>query len=306
MATQRLLVPALLGAIVLATSPPRSQDPDSERDAVKAMLTDLHRAAAEASPRYFEHIEPGAILLGTDAEERWTVEQFETLITPFFDSGEGFTTKPTEINVYLAQNGELAWFDERLQSDKWGEMRGTGVVRKADSRWRIVHYNTSFPVPNGIFRELVKRIAERPGRRPATVPAVAEGDADVKVVLDDFHRASVAADLEGTLGHLAEDAIYFGTDPAERFTVAQLRDFIAPYFAQGMGWTAIPWVQHIELSADGSVAWFDERLTSSSWGEMRGTGVLTRDGQEWKIVQFSLSLPVPNDLINDLITLRDK
>jgi ketosteroid isomerase-like protein len=128
---------------------------------VKAMLLDFHRAAAEAQgERYFSHVASDAILMGTDASERWTVAQLKALVEPSFAKGVGFTTLPFEQHVYLAAGGTFAWFDERLRSTKYGEMRSSGVARKTDGKWQIVHYNRAFPIPNELVKDLVKKISE--------------------------------------------------------------------------------------------------------------------------------------------------
>ena len=62
--------------------------------------------------------------------------------------------------MFLDASGDTAWFDERLENEHYGECRGTGVLRKADGRWRIAQYNLSIPVPNDLASELVERIRE--------------------------------------------------------------------------------------------------------------------------------------------------
>ena len=42
---------------------------------------------------------------------------------------------------------------------------------------------------------------------------------------------------------------------------------------------------------------FSEALTE----ELRGTGVMRKDDGEWKIVQFNLAFPVPNELTEELV-----
>ena len=70
------------------------------------------------------------------------------------------------------------------------------------------------------------------------------------------------------------------------------------YFSKGKGWTYFPRERHITL-ADvpcGCVAWFDELLDSESYGTSRGTGVLVKQNGKWKISQYALTFPIPNDL----------
>lgn len=48
-----------------------------ETKAINAVLDDFHDAAAKADgDRYFKHFAPRAIFLGTDATERWSVDEF--------------------------------------------------------------------------------------------------------------------------------------------------------------------------------------------------------------------------------------
>ena len=126
-----------------------------ERAAVEAVLDDWHDAAAKADEqRYFAHMAADAIYLGTDASERWTKEEFRAYAHPHFASGKGWTYEPRERHVSVAQ--DVAWFDERLWNAKYGECRGTGVLRKVGGKWKIVHYSLSLPIPNDVVPELLQ------------------------------------------------------------------------------------------------------------------------------------------------------
>ena len=120
-------------------------------------------------------------------------------------------------------------------------------------------------------------------------------------VLDDWHQAASAADGARYFGHMAEDAVYLGTDASERWTLPAFRAFCEPYFAKGVGWTYEPRERHVSVA--GRLAWFDERLWNEKYGECRGTGVLREDGGEWKIVHYSLTFPIPNDLAGDVVRM---
>lgn len=297
---------AAAAAPLLAVLALTSQDPADDVAQVKVMLADLHRAASEAAgDRYFAHLDPAAILFGTDATERWTVDEFGALVRPVFAQRQGWTTMPTEQHVYLSGDGQLAWFDERLESSKYGAMRGTGVAWKTGDRWRIVHFNTAFVVPNEVFRDLVTKIAEKPrATYEATPPPSNDTTKAVAAALVDFHDAAAKADRKRYFDHFAPGAIYFGTDSTERFTVVQLEAYVGPYLDRGEGWTTVPTQQNVYLSGDGAVAWFDERLQSTRHGEMRGSGVMVRVDGRWKIAQYNLTLPIPNELVPDLLALR--
>jgi ketosteroid isomerase-like protein len=139
-----------------------------------------------------------------------------------------------------------------------------------------------------------------PPGRTAPAPPSAE-TAAVAVVLDAFHAAAARADEAAYFALLAPNAVFLGTDATERWDKAAFRAFAHPYFAAGKGWTYTPRDRHVGFSPDGRVAWFDELLDNASYGECRGTGVLQRVGDGWKIVQYNLSVPMPNALAKELV-----
>jgi hypothetical protein len=132
-------------------------------------------------------------------------------------------------------------------------------------------------------------------------------------VLDDFHDAASKADGVRYFACFAPGGVFIGTDSSERWTLDEFRAYAEPYFSKGKGWTYVPRAgrRHVDFSADGNVAWFDEILDNAKYGECRGTGVLVRvqtGGASnalgaWKVAQYSLSVPVPNDLMGDVVKL---
>lgn len=123
----------------------------------------------------------------------------------------------------------------------------------------------------------------------------------VAAVLDALHANAARADEEAYFAQLAPHAIFLGTDATERWDKASFRSFAHPYFAQGKAWTFKPRDRHIYLSHDGRVAWFDELLDSATYGECRGSGVLEKTDGGWKIAQYHLTIPMPNDLAKELV-----
>lgn len=157
---QRLLATTLLLAGCASLTP--VQGPS--REVIGLTLDDWHRAAAQADgQRYFRHFAPDAIFLGTDPGERWTVEDLRAYAQPYFSAGKGWTYVPRERHVTLARSGKLAWFDECLESEKYGELRGTGVLRRDGEGWKIVQYNLTFPIPNDLTADVVQQIREAAG-----------------------------------------------------------------------------------------------------------------------------------------------
>ncbi len=134
----------------------------------------------------------------------------------------------------------------------------------------------------------------------------AEARKQVSAVLDDWHKAAAEANEERYFSHFTADAVFLGTDATERWTRDQFRQWAKPYFSKGKAWTFKPVRQAMTFSKDGSVAWFDEDLETVNLGPCRGSGVLVRERERWKIAQYNLSTPIPNDVFKDVKKLIDE
>jgi hypothetical protein len=124
-------------------------------------------------------------------------------------------------------------------------------------------------------------------------------------VLDDWHLAAASADEDRYFNHFAPDAVFLGTDAAERWTRDEFRLWARPYFAKGKAWNFKAAKRHVVIARDGLTAWFDEVLDTPNLGLARGTGVLIWDGKTWKIAHYNLSVPIPNDVFPDVKKLID-
>ncbi|WP_237079163.1 nuclear transport factor 2 family protein [Myxococcus xanthus] len=130
--------------------------------------------------------------------------------------------------------------------------------------------------------------------------APADPKAAITAVLDDWHQAAAVADEARYFGHFTDDAVYLGTDATERWTRDEFRAWAKPYFSKGKAWNFKATSRHIFLSKDGAVAWFDEALDTPNLGPSRGSGVLVNDAGTWKIAQYNLSIPIPNDVLPEV------
>ncbi len=100
---------------------------------------------------------------------------------------------------------------------------------------------------------------------------------------------------------LTDNAIFLGTDASERWTKTEFKLFVQPYFSQGKGWLYQVKQRNITLNSDGNSAFFDELLYNQNYGQCRGSGVLYKTPQGWKIAQYNLSVPLPNLLTKELV-----
>ncbi len=124
---------------------------------------------------------------------------------------------------------------------------------------------------------------------------------DVDQVLNDLHDAASKAEGDRYFGLYTEDAIFLGTDATERWTITEFKAYANPFFDKGRGWTYHMTERNIYFSADGKTAWFDERLDNDNLGDTRGSGVLVKLGGVWKIAQYNLTVPIPNDLVDKVV-----
>jgi outer membrane murein-binding lipoprotein Lpp len=128
--------------------------------AISMTLDQLHDAAAKADEkRYFDLYAPNAVFLGTDAKERWTLDEFKAFAHPYFAKGKAWTYTPIKGKRHIvieSEKQDVAWFDEQLENAKLGVCRGSGVLVKVDGAWKIKQYNLTMLVPN----EIAEKVAE--------------------------------------------------------------------------------------------------------------------------------------------------
>jgi hypothetical protein len=123
----------------------------------------------------------------------------------------------------------------------------------------------------------------------------------VAMLLDDWHKAAAVEDENRYFGHFAPNGVFMGTDAAERWSIAEFRQWAKPHFDAKKAWSFTPRNRHIDFSADGKMAWFDELLDTPNLGLCRGSGVLVLLRGEWKIAQYNLSVPIPNSLVEGVV-----
>ncbi len=136
---------------------------------------------------------------------------------------------------------------------------------------------------------------------PAATPN--EAEAAIDSLLDIFHRAASEADGALYFSVFTEDAVFIGTDVTERWSIEQFKAFAKPYFSKGEGWTYVPGERHVAILPGNKTARFDEILSNESYGTCRGTGVLVLTPDGWRISQYSLTIPIPNELAQDVVRL---
>ena len=137
----------------------------------------------------------------------------------------------------------------------------------------------------------------------ATPAVAATPEEDIAAVLDRLHAAASKAAGLAYFALYMPDAVFIGTDVTERWTIPAFRAYAQPYFDKGQGWTYAARERQVTIAPVDCrcVAWFDEVLDSKSYGTARGTGTLLLTPQGWRVSQYALTFPIPNDVADEVI-----
>lgn len=203
-----------------------------------------------------------------------------------------FALKDLEVRMFVGGEDDPSWKSAADTTFR--------ALREADANVKLMIRENEghvLRITSAEFRNMMEEL--KAAGAPAPGEAMAREAAAV-AVLDDFHLAASQADGERYFSHFAPDGVFLGTDATERWNVEQFRAYATPYFSQGKGWTYIVKSRHLTISEEGRHAWFDEALENEKYGECRGSGVLVKISNVWKIAQYNLTVPIPNELLADV------
>jgi len=146
-----------LGLYVLIAISCTQSLPDIKSDEKKigAALDQWNLDAASANfDAYFNRLEEDSYFIGTDATERWNKTEFKIWAKPFFDHKKTWNFKSIQRNIYFSTDGNLAWFDELLNT-QMKICRGSGVMIRKDGDWKIKQYVLSTTIPNQVLNQII-------------------------------------------------------------------------------------------------------------------------------------------------------
>ena len=123
------------------------------------------------------------------------------------------------------------------------------------------------------------------------------------VMLDSFNRAAAKADYNAYFNFYTDDAIFTGTDASERWNKTAFMAYAKPFFDKGKAWNFTSLERHIYFDKTGNLAWFDE-LLNTQMKICRGSGVVVKQGNDWKVQQYILSATVPNEIIDSVTKMK--
>ncbi|MDT0647053.1 nuclear transport factor 2 family protein [Zunongwangia sp. F260] len=127
----------------------------------------------------------------------------------------------------------------------------------------------------------------------------------VEQTLDLWHQAAANADFQAYFGLMTEDAVFIGTDATENWQNQDFREYAKPHFDKGKAWNFTVLERNIYFGKNENYAWFDE-LLDTQMGICRGSGVLIKMGENWKIKHYVLSITVPNENVAEVLAIKKK
>lgn len=127
---------------------------------------------------------------------------------------------------------------------------------------------------------------------------------DINKMLFAWHKAAADADFEAYFNLMTSDGVFIGTDATENWQNDEFRAFSKPYFDNGKAWSFTKIARNVYLDKDSeNIAWFDEHL-STQMGICRGSGVLKKENDQWKVKHYVLSIAVPNENVSELTEMK--
>jgi ketosteroid isomerase-like protein len=122
-------------------------------------------------------------------------------------------------------------------------------------------------------------------------------------MLDSFNIAAANADYIRYFNFYTEDATFNGTDATENWDKAAFMVWAKPFFDKKTTWNFTAIKRNIYFGKHRDIAWFEE-LLSTQMKICRGSGVVVRQGNNWKVQQYVLSTTIPNDVLDSVIKIK--
>lgn len=131
----------------------------------------------------------------------------------------------------------------------------------------------------------------------------ADNKKQIASMLDSFNVAAANADYNRYFNFYTEDATFNGTDATENWDKAAFMAWSKPFFDRKKVWNFTSIKRNIYFGKYEDVAWFEE-LLNTQMKICRGSGVVVKIGNDWKVQQYVLSTTVPNDVLDSVIKIK--
>jgi hypothetical protein len=131
----------------------------------------------------------------------------------------------------------------------------------------------------------------------------ANSEKSIAAMLDSFNVAAANAEYERYFSFYTENATFNGTDATENWDKAAFKAWAKPFFDRKKAWNFTSIKRNIYFGKNADIAWFEE-LLNTQMKICRGSGVVVKVGNDWKVQQYVLSTTVPNDVLDSVIKIK--
>lgn len=126
---------------------------------------------------------------------------------------------------------------------------------------------------------------------------------NINNMLNQWHKDVATYNFDAYFNKMTENAVFVGTDASEVWSKQKFQSYCKPYFDKKQTWDFKPHKRNIYFDTAAQTAWFDETL--ATWmGVCRGSGVLTKNGNDWKIEHYVLSVVIPNEDVKAVVNIK--
>ena len=145
---------------------------------------------------------------------------------------------------------------------------------------------------------------EQPGKNTGTANKdLTQSKQQIADMLDSFNVAAGKAEFERYFNFYTEDATFNGTDASENWNKASFKAWAKPFFDAKTTWNFTTLNRNIYFGKHADIAWFEE-LLSTQMKICRGSGVVVKQGNDWKLQQYVLSTTIPNSILDSVIKIK--
>lgn len=127
----------------------------------------------------------------------------------------------------------------------------------------------------------------------------------INITLDSWHKAAANAEFDNYFSYMTSNGVFIGTDASENWQLEPFKTFSKPFFDKGKAWSFKSLQRNIYFDKSQNTAWFDE-LLDTQMKICRGSGVLIKLGNDWKIAHYVLSMTIPNDNTSEVVKIKEK
>ncbi|WP_292947397.1 nuclear transport factor 2 family protein [Olleya sp. UBA1516] len=126
---------------------------------------------------------------------------------------------------------------------------------------------------------------------------------DINCSLEAWHKAAAEANFDAYFNLMTTDGVFIGTDATENWQNNQFKAFAKPYFDKGKAWSFTTISRNVYVYENQKLAWFDE-LLDTQMEICRGSGIVEKVGDVWKVKHYVLSIAIPNDNVSEVTNLK--